>query len=160
MTPNCNYVLDNNTACRCPALRGGRLCRHHTPEAFARRRHATPKISAPTNPEQSHGLTPSALRGYWRSQHRWIATETHLQGLEDCFTMIIESLADHIISPRSAGRLIAAILARKTTLKLQAQEERLRAMMSHAEPRHIPHHPQPQTGLKPSANYPVSVPTP
>jgi hypothetical protein len=159
MTPNCNYVLDNNAPCRCPALRGDRFCRHHTPEAGARRNRPAPEIPATNNPEQSPALSPWRLRGYWRSQHRWIATETSLQGLEDCFTMIIESLADHIISPRSAGRLIAAILDRKSTLLLQAQEQRTRAMMSHGQPRHIPHHPQP-TALKPSTNYPVSVPTP
>jgi hypothetical protein len=159
MTPDCNYVLDNNSPCRCPALRGDRFCRHHTPETLARRNRPTPESPASKNPEQSHGLTPSALRGYWRSQHRWIATETLLQGLDDCFTIIIESLDDHLISPRSAGRLIAAILARKATLQLQAQEERLRAMMQHGSSPH-PAQPHSVVGspvLKPSANYSVSV---
>jgi hypothetical protein len=132
MTPDCNYVLDNNTPCRCPALHGDRFCRHHTPEALARRQRATTKSPA-SNPE-AHAPEddPWLQRAYWRKLHRWTAAEGELESLHESMDMILNALADQQISARSGGSLLAAMVRRKAELQLKAKDEHIRALLEQA----------------------------
>jgi hypothetical protein len=132
MTPNCNYVLDNNTACRCPALRGNHLCRHHTPEALARRNAAASGKPAPAAANQSPENNPWATRAYWRKLHRWIASVDELEDLDDSMDMILNALGDRQISARSGGSLLAALVLRKAELQLDAKDEHLRTLLDQA----------------------------
>lgn len=135
---NCSYALDNGQRCHAPALRGDLFCRHHTPEACARRRRIAESASeTDTSTAQSRPDEPSAdpnatspwdLRAYWRMHHRLIPTFQPEQ-LDDAFNMILSALSSRHIGPRSAGRLFLAILDRRRELLRQAQEAAIRDLL-------------------------------
>lgn len=158
MTPDCAFVLDNGQPCRCPARHGDRFCRHHSPEACARRRaRAAHPDSDPAEPTDSASaaseeIDPWILRAYWRLHNRYIAAATDPEYLDQTFEMIVGALGNRQISHRCAGRLIAAILDRKNALLLEAQAVALRAIGAQ---RLRTAHP-----FEASGNYPVSVPHP
>ncbi len=130
--PNCAFVLDNGQPCRCPARHGHRFCRHHTPDALDRRRAAAHPLPEPADAPRLLSSPPEAdpwgLRAYWRMHHRIIAASTKVEALDDIFQMVVGALGSHEISPRSAGRLLAAVLDRKQLLAREAQAAALRAL--------------------------------
>jgi hypothetical protein len=140
-SPNCSFALDNGQPCHAPARRGDLFCRHHTPEARARRRHIAESASEaePSTAQTAPGsvaqpssdpdaTSPWGLRAYWRIHHRLIPTYEP-EELDDAFNMILGALADRQIGPRSAGRLFLAILDRRRELLRQAQEAAIHAML-------------------------------
>lgn len=134
--PNCSFVLDNGQPCRAPARRADRFCRHHSPEALARRRRISETGTADPVPANGSArsepeISPWALRGYWRMHHRLIPAYNSGE-LDDTFDMILVALADRQIAPRSAGRLILAILDRRRALAREAQEDVFRALCDRA----------------------------
>jgi hypothetical protein len=136
MPSTCAFLLDNNRPCRAPALHNDRYCRHHTPDALARRRAAhldsddapnpdlTPSVAAP---DENTPIPPAYLRAYWRTHHRVIA-HADAETSTEIFDMILLALAERAISPRSAGRLLLAVLDRRKVLADEAQEAAFRAL--------------------------------
>ncbi|HEX4005915.1 MAG TPA: hypothetical protein VHX60_07050 [Acidobacteriaceae bacterium] len=61
-------------------------------------------------------------------QHRVIARSSDPDDLDDTLATILNALAQHKISPTSAGRLLQAILDRKRELQLAAQQAAFRAV--------------------------------
>lgn len=128
MTPDCAYTLDNGKRCGCPALHGQTYCRHH-----ARRLAGSPSSSpsaraARPEAEADKEVSRATLSAYWRTHHRHIAESSDPAFLDDVIQMFLFALAEHQISHRSAGRLLAAALDRKTQLQGEAQQAALRAM--------------------------------
>lgn len=127
MIPTCAFTLDNRQPCGAPARHDSPFCRHHAPEVRARRHQDSSPASAapPTVSDDPLADNPWILRGYWRMHHRLIPAFTEEEANE-CFAMVLEALADRQISPRSAGRLLLAILDRLSELASLAQEANLR----------------------------------
>jgi hypothetical protein len=160
LAPNCSFVLDNGQPCRCPARRGDRFCRHHAPEALALRREVAETGSpAPVSASAAPDLNnPWLLRAEWRTFHRLIPMCDSVE-LEDTFDMILSALGSREIAPRSAGRLLLAILDRRAALAHEAEEARFRALLEQsARARHAPARPMPASNPFEGLNkYPVSV---
>lgn len=159
MTPNCAFLLDNGQPCRCPALSGDTFCRHHTPEARARRLQASPASSqrpqAPAeSPDPDAPPPPAEMSAYWRMLHRHIRLGD-AESLDDTQTMILNALADHAISHRSAGRLLALIADRRAQLERDALKAAMDAL--HAELIALTNR---QANAEAPDKYPVSVPGP
>ncbi|MGA8529403.1 MAG: hypothetical protein WB622_06795 [Acidobacteriaceae bacterium] len=138
MPATCAFFLDNNQPCRAPALHNDRYCRHHTPDALRHRRLQrsgeleeacldgnSPDGQFPSRNESSY--PPNILRAYWRTHHRIILT-ADATDCDEIFEMVLGALGNHDISPRSAGRLLQAILDRRRLLADQAQEAAFRAL--------------------------------
>ena len=178
-SPNCLFTLDTGEPCRAPARRGDLFCRHHSPEARARRRQiaeSAAETAESSSPQTAPGraaqrssdpdaIDPWALRAHWRIHHRLIPTFDPEQ-IDDAFNTILGALADREIGPRSAGRLFLAILDRRRELLRQAQQAAIHAMMDLARQvraREQAHRPA-FNGLKPNfedlANYSASLVTP
>ncbi|HEY6448470.1 MAG TPA: hypothetical protein VIY53_18575 [Acidobacteriaceae bacterium] len=157
MTPNCAFLLDNGQPCRCPALSGDLFCRHHTPEARARRLQPSPASSRrPQTPAESPHLDapppPAEMSAYWRILHRHIRLGD-AESLDDTQTMILNALAGHAISHRSAGRLLALIADRHAQLQRDALEAQRYALHAQLQASNFL-----QPDLEPSNKCSVSIP--
>ena len=136
--PNCTWILDNGHPCQAPARRGQPFCRHHDPEALRLRRQAAASahpsaLPAPASPisVETDEPNPWMLRAYWRIHHRLIPTYGP-EDLDAAFGMILEALADRQIAPRSAGKLILAILDRRCRLAEEARNTAMRVLAEQA----------------------------
>lgn len=136
MNPNdapaltCAHFLDNGQPCQAPARRGDSFCRHHDPDVLQRRHPAASakrgrRAAQPS--AESGELSPWTLRAYWRIHHRLIPA-CGPEDLDTVFAMILEALGERQIAPRSAGRLILAILDRRRQLADETQIARIRAL--------------------------------
>ncbi len=154
MTPDCAFALDNGQPCRCPALRGDEFCRHHTPEARARRRHAPHQPATPSGetPGPDAAPTRAELSAYWRRHHQFIP-RCDAEALENVVEMILNALASRDISHRSAGRLMALIAGRRDQLQRAAEKAAMDAL--HEQLRAFA---QTLAVPGPLDNYPVSAP--
>ena len=95
MTPDCAYLLDNGRRCRCAASHDSLFCRHHSPEALARRNHiraGQPASSSPSQPSRWD------LRAYWRLVHAEMP-HCRYEALQDNFEGVLDALAQRAISP-------------------------------------------------------------
>lgn len=138
--PNCFFVLDNGQPCRAPARHESPFCRHHSPEALARRQVAASSTPTGTAPaavtSEPREISPWRIRAYWRMHHRLIPAYGP-EELDDTFDMILDALVNRRIAARSAGRLLLAILDRRRALALEAQEAMFSALAGQARrPQH------------------------
>jgi hypothetical protein len=128
----CHYLLDNGLPCRAPALHNGQTCRHHTPEALARRQLRLTSVSSTGSQddieEGGEPIPPAHLRAYWRIHHSVIAESTDDDQCQQIFDMILMALGDHAISPRSAGKLLQAVMDRRKIMAQEAQEAAFRLL--------------------------------
>lgn len=119
---SCSLVLANGLPCRAPALHDNPYCRHHTPEALARRQ-ARPDAPPRTPREEIDGANdPNYVRAYWRMQHRIVAESTDDEQCQEISEMILMALGERAISPCSAGKILLAVMDRRKVLAHLAQE--------------------------------------
>jgi hypothetical protein len=133
MLNTCQFVLAPHQPCHAPALHNGRFCRHHTPEARARRQARLDDLYSDTPPAPQPRRTDEEvdaahLRAYWRMHHRTIATSTDDEQCQQIYDMILMALGERAISPRSAGKLLLAVMDRRKVLAEMAKEAAFRAM--------------------------------
>ena len=108
----CSFRLDNGRRCQCAANRGLDFCRHHTPEAL-RVRHAA-------EPEFAEGSKVAfSPRREW-GQLRIFIMESEAEAFEDILEGLMTGMADGIMTPRTAGRLLLLLYRRREELKCQA----------------------------------------
>lgn len=150
----CHFVLATNQPCRAPALSRAQYCRHHTPEALARRQARagenpdTPDTSPEIPEEAIDGANdPRYLRAYWRKHHRIIAESYDDEQCQGIYDMILMALRERAISPCSAGKLLLAVMDRRRFLAHLAQE----AAWSRLQEQVRIHHQQTAAGESPSA---------
>jgi hypothetical protein len=134
----CQHLLDNRLPCRAPALHNGMRCRHHTPEALARRQARLddndPDTPPNTDPERSaEEIDAAHLRAYWRTHHRVIAESLDDDQCQQIYDMILMALGERAISPRSAGKLLLAVIDRRKALTREAQEAAFRQLEEQVE---------------------------
>ena len=126
MTPDCAYLLDNGRRCRCAASHDSLFCRHHSPEALARRNHiraGQPASSSPSQPSRWD------LRAYWRLVHAEMP-HCRYEALQDNFEGVLDALAQRLISPRCAGLILQAILDRLRNLAELDSETQLQQSLA------------------------------
>jgi len=121
----CHFVLATNQPCRAPALHARDFCRHHTPEALARRQARAvghPSPDPETREEIDGANDPRYLRAYWRKHHRIIAESYDDEQCQEIYDMILMALGERAISPCSAGKILLAVMDRRKFLAHLAQE--------------------------------------
>jgi hypothetical protein len=106
----CSFRLDNGRRCHCAANRGLDFCRHHTPEALRVRHAAEPEFSD----EAEIAFSP---RREW-GQLRTFIMGSEAEAFDDILEGFMTGMADGIMTPRTAGRLLLLLYRRREELKL------------------------------------------
>jgi len=119
MIPTCSFILDNGRRCHCAANRNQDFCRHHTPEALRLHRAAQP--DDPADREQEIAFSP---RREWGQLRQWIA-QSEAEAFEDILENLMTAMADGMMTPRTAGRLLLLLYRRREELKLQAHRAKM-----------------------------------
>ncbi|MGA7521586.1 MAG: hypothetical protein WBW84_03840 [Acidobacteriaceae bacterium] len=110
----CRFTLDNGQPCGNFARPFSHFCRHHSPEALLRRGPKTRPLT-PVTPEAER----AEMSLYWRGLHNRIP-EFDTEDLQDAVGNLMHGVAEHILSHRSAGRLLEAIENRRRVLEAQS----------------------------------------
>ena len=126
----CSHIFPDGHPCRALARRPGPLCRFHTPQSIQDRAdRARRALEARFDPDKP--LTTSELKSFWQSYHD-IIRNADASELDPILADLMDALDRNIISDRSAGRLLHALVRRR---RQHMNEELFRLAEHHQTPR-------------------------
>jgi hypothetical protein len=109
----CSFRLDNGRRCQCAANRDQDFCRHHTPAALRLRHGAEPGEFS------QEGEVEFSPRREWGLLRTFIV-QSDAEAFPDILENLMTAMADGMMTPRTAGRLLLLLYRRREELKIQA----------------------------------------